>query len=59
MMKKKGIQKGEKETKKVNIDCSIKKIDSREWKIVYNPMKSYDFKKYAQRSILCKRGHFL
>jgi len=44
MIKKKRAQK---EEKAINKDCSIKKIDSHEWKIVYNLLKSYDCKKYA------------
>ncbi len=59
MMKKKAVQKGGEEAKEVNKDCSIKKIDSHEWKIVYNLLKSYNFKKYTQSSTLCNRGHFL
>jgi len=59
MMKKKAVQKGGKEAMDVNKDCSIKKIDSHEWKIVYTLLKSYNFKKYTQSATLCKRGHFL
>jgi len=46
--KKKRTQKGEKKVKAlnaviaVNKDCSIKKINSREWKIVYNCLKSFN-----------------
>jgi len=59
MMKKKHVQKAGEEVKEVNDNCMVKKIDSHEWKIVYNLLESYTFKKYAQSSILCKRGHFL